>query len=185
LKLHFRKDRRSGARDHHSAAPAVPNHVGAALRRDNHPAISRVMRPNEVTTRAFRESDYDAVVELWRTADGVEVAEGDSREEIAAYLKRNPNLSRVTESGGELVGAVLCGHDGHRGIIYHLAVAPSHRGQGIGRQLIEEGITGLRTCGIVRALLLVAKDNEGGVKFWQSLGFEPVSHADAYGIDIL
>ncbi len=143
------------------------------------------MKSPEFVTRAFRESDYDTVVELWQTAEGVEVAEGDSREEIAAYLKRNPNLSRVAEDGGKLVGAVLCGHDGHRGIIYHLAVAPSHRGQGIGRKLIEEGLAGLRACGIVRVILLVAKDNEGGVKFWRSLGFEAIDVAEPYGIDLV
>jgi GNAT superfamily N-acetyltransferase len=48
------------------------------------------------------------------------------------------------------VGAVLCSHDGRRGLIYHLAVAPAHHGQGIGKRLVQECITGLRDAGITR-----------------------------------
>ncbi len=142
------------------------------------------MQANGVITRTFKESDYDAVVVLWQAAEGVEIAEGDSRADIAGYLKRNPGLSRVAEIEGRLVGAVLCGHDGRRGLIYHLAVAPSHRSQGLGRKLIDECVAGLKACDIQRAILLVAQDNEGGRIFWKSLGFEAIE-AEAYGIDII
>jgi len=57
-------------------------------------------------------SDYDEAVALWNDVEGVEICEGDSPQEIAAYLKRNPRLSRVAEADGEMVGVALCGHDG-------------------------------------------------------------------------
>jgi ribosomal protein S18 acetylase RimI-like enzyme len=135
-------------------------------------------------TRSFRTEDYDAVLRLWEQSEGVEVAEGDDRAGIASYLARNPNLSRIAEVDGVIAGAVLCGHDGRRGLIYHLAVASTARGQGIGRKLVGECIDGLKACGIKRALMLVAQDNGDGREFWLKLGFEEISGASAFGIDI-
>ncbi len=86
-----------------------------------------------IRTREFVIDDYEKAVTLWNLVEGVEVAEGDSKEEIRAYLLRNPGLSRVAEESGAIIGAVLCGHDGRRGLIYHLAVAPAHHGKGIGK----------------------------------------------------
>lgn len=140
---------------------------------------------SEITTRAFREEDYDPVVQLWEQSDGVEVAEGDDRTGIHDYLKRNPNLSRVAMSGDHVVGAVLCGHDGRRGLIYHLAVAVKFRGRGVGRMLVAECIEGLRSRGIKRTLILIAKDNEGGRDFWISQGFEEISGGVPFGLDLV
>lgn len=129
-------------------------------------------------------ADYDDVVRLWKSCDGVEVAEGDTRTEIAGYLERNPGMSRVAESGGRLIGAVLCGHDGRRGLIYHLAIAADWRGRGVGRRLVEEGMGALKAAGLRRVLILVAKDNEVGKGFWRAQGFEQIEEAEAWGRDI-
>ena len=137
-----------------------------------------------INTREFVTDDYDAAVALWNLAEGVEVAEGDSREEIRAYLLRNPGLSRVAEEDGTIVGAVLCGHDGRRGLIYHLAVASAHHGKGIGKLLVQECVTRLRATGIVRALILVAGDNTKAHSFWLRTGWEDVPGAILMGIDL-
>jgi ribosomal protein S18 acetylase RimI-like enzyme len=86
-----------------------------------------------VTTREFVMADYDRAIALWEKIEGVEICEGDSREEVREYLKRNPGLSRVAEVDGVMVGAALCGHDGRRGWIYHVAMAQEHRGRGVGK----------------------------------------------------
>ena len=80
-----------------------------------------------ITTRAFVIDDFERAVALWNAMEGVEICEGDAREEIRAYLERNPGLSRVVEDDGKIVAAALCGHDGRRGFIYHLAVAGAGR----------------------------------------------------------
>ena len=139
---------------------------------------------SSITTREFVIDDYDEVVALWSVVEGVEVAEGDSKEEIRAYFLRNPGLSRVAEKDGTIVGAVLCGHDGRRGLIYHLAVAPAHHWQGIGKRLVHECVTHLRAAGIVRALILVARDNASGHSFWLRNGWEDVPGAILMGIDL-
>lgn len=124
------------------------------------------------------------MVALWKATEGVEVAEGDDAAGIDRYLQRNPGLSRVALRDEQVVGAVLCGHDGRRGLIYHLAVAAGCRGQGLGRKLVDECLAGLRRAGIPRALILVADDNGGGREFWKGEGFEQIEGAAAYGLDL-
>ena len=132
-----------------------------------------------VTIREFVLGDYDRAIALWERIDGVEICEGDSREEIGEYLERNPGLSRVAEVDGEIVGAALCGHDGRRGWIYHLAVAKESRGRGVGKLLLEDCVRGLREAGLKRAIILVAGDNPAGHKFWLREGWEDIDGAIA------
>jgi ribosomal protein S18 acetylase RimI-like enzyme len=115
-------------------------------------------------------ADYDEVMALWRATEGLTLRDADSREAIAGYLERNPALSFVARDGG-VVGAVLGGHDGRRGYLYHLAVAPSHRGRGLGRALAERVMAGLATRGIAKCHILVHADNAAGRAFWARAGW--------------
>jgi N-acetylglutamate synthase len=130
-----------------------------------------------ITTREFVIADYDRAVALWCEVEGVEICEGDSRQEIRGYLERNPGLSRVAEENATMVGAVLCGHDGRRGWIYHLAVSLAYRGRGVGKLLLEECCRGLRSAGIKRAIILVDGDNSAGKEFWVRNGWENIAGA--------
>ena len=139
---------------------------------------------SEIKTRAFEIADYEAAVQLWSRVEGVEIAEGDSKEEIARYLLQNSGLSRVAEDNGAIVGVSLCGHDGRRGYIYHLAVAPEYHGRGVGRKLVAECLDGLRRLGLPRALILVAGDNPQGQAFWRRCGWEDVPEVKVMGMDL-
>ena len=141
------------------------------------------MEETEIKTRELIVADYDRLLGLWRAVEGLEICEGDSREEIATFLRRNPKLSRVAEENETTAGAALCGHDGRRGWIYHLAVAPSFRGRGVGRLLLEDCLQGLRSVGIKRAIILVAEDNSLGREFWLRNGWENIDGAMAMGRD--
>jgi ribosomal protein S18 acetylase RimI-like enzyme len=137
-----------------------------------------------LTTREFRIEDYDAAVHLWTRVEGVEIAEGDSREDLIHYLSRNPGFSRVAEEGDKLVGVALCGHDGRRGFIYHLAIDPTCQQRGIGRRIIAECVDALRNAGLERALILVAGDNDAAHAFWRRCGWEDVPGALLMGMDL-
>ena len=139
---------------------------------------------SEIKTRAFEIADYEAAVQLWSRVEGVEIAEGDSKEEIARYLLQNSGLSQVAEDNGAIVGVSLCGHDGRRGYIYHLAVAPEYHGRGVGRKLVAECLEGLRRLGLPRALILVAGDNPRGQAFWRRCGWEDVPEVKVMGMDL-
>src|SRR5438067_11463363 len=138
----------------------------------------------EMKTREFRIEDYDAAVKLWNRVEGLDVAEGDDRETIRRFLDRNRELSRIATDGATIVGAVLCGHDGRRGYVYHLAVDPKYHGQGVGRRLIDECLAGLKRAGLERANILVAKDNPRGREFWRRCGWEDLDGALPMGRDV-
>jgi len=138
----------------------------------------------EIQTREFRIEDYDGAIELWNRVEGLDVAEGDDRETIRRFLGQNPGLSRIAMDGAVIVGAVLCGHDGRRGYVYHLAVDPTYRGRGVGRRLIDECLAGLKRIGLERANILVANDNPRGREFWKSCGWEDLEGAAPMGRDL-
>ncbi|HTL78518.1 MAG TPA: GNAT family N-acetyltransferase [Candidatus Babeliales bacterium] len=138
----------------------------------------------QIVTREFFIDDYDAVLELWQTVEGLEVAEGDNKEGVAQFITRNPGLSRVAIDGTKIVGIAMCGHDGRRGHIYHVAVDPAYRRYGLGRRLVQEGLDGLRQLGILRVIILVADYNLGGAEFWKRAGWEDIPGAVPMGIDI-
>ena len=124
-----------------------------------------------ITIREMLAVDYEAVYALWEAADGVGVDASDSREGILRYLERNPGLSHVAEDGQNLVAAVLCGYDGRRGYLSHLAVADSHREQGLGRQLADLCLEKLADLGITRCNLRIFTDNQDGRAFWERVGW--------------
>jgi ribosomal protein S18 acetylase RimI-like enzyme len=116
-------------------------------------------------------TDYQAVIALWRTTEGVVLRDIDRPEAIARYLERNPGSSFVAVDGGRLVGTVLCGHDGRRGYLQHLAVDPPYRRQGIGRALVERALDALQRLGILKCHLMVLPGNETARAFWASIGW--------------
>jgi len=135
--------------------------------------------------RPFTIDDYDEAFELWRGAEGVGLrGSADSREGIARYLQRNQGSSFVARQGGTLVGAVLCGHDGRRGFLHHLAVAESHRQRGIGAALARKCLASLREAGIPRCLLFVHAGNEGAQEFWSHEGWSLRGDVEMMSVDL-
>ena len=124
--------------------------------------------------REFRyPDDYPAVIELWQYAGpGIHVRRSDQPEGIELKLQRDPDLFLIAEADGQMIGAVLGGFDGRRGMMYHLAVAESQRRRGIGLALMEELERRLRAKGCIRYYLLVTQDNESAVKFYEDYGWQ-------------
>ena len=121
--------------------------------------------------RHFRIEDFDAVIALWRRTEGVGLNESDTRPAVAAFLRRNPKLSFVAENDGRIIGAVLCGHDGRRGYLHHLAVSKRHRSRAIGRQLVNACLAKLRKAGISKCNIFIFANNAEGMKFWKHTGW--------------
>ncbi len=123
--------------------------------------------------REFTLEDYDAVLALWQNAgEGLGIGRSDTRKEIAKKLQRDPDLFLVAEDDGKIVGTVIGGYDGRRGLIYHLAVARAYRQRGIGTLLMNEVERRLRAKGCVRAYLLIKRGNEQVVEFYRQRGWE-------------
>lgn len=124
------------------------------------------------TLTPFSASDYDDAFALWQATEGMGLGESDTREAISLFLERNPGLSSVIRAADRrLVGAVLCGHDGRRGYLHHLAVAKAERGRGFGRVLVETSLANLRAQGIARTSIFLYASNTAGRAFWQHAGW--------------
>lgn len=130
----------------------------------------------------MRIEDYDEVLTLWSRTEGLSRLE--TRDEFARYLERNAGFSQIARADGQLVGAVLCGHDGRRGYLYHLAVARAHRGQGLARQLVARCLQRLARAGIPRCSLQVYQANESGLEFWRRLGWTARTDVQPFTIDV-
>ena len=122
--------------------------------------------------REFTIEDYDAAYALWQATEGIGLSEADKRENVAYFLKHNPGLSMVAEEDGKVVGALLCGSDGRRGFLHHLAVARTHRRAGTGRALVTRCLSGLAGIGMRKCHIFVMQDNNEGKAFWQRIGWE-------------
>jgi len=126
----------------------------------------------EMQIRKMRIKDYNSVYRLWLSTPGMGLNDiDDSEAGIKKYLLRNPNTCFVAEKGGEIIGVILSGHDGRRGLIYHLAVNVSEREQGVGNTLLENAIGALKNEGISKVYITIFKNNVTGNAFWDKRGF--------------
>jgi N-acetylglutamate synthase len=125
---------------------------------------------NTVRLEAFAPQHVAAAHALWLATPGVGLSEADAPDALARFLQRNPGLSWVAMHGTELVGTILVGHDGRRGLVHHLAVATRCRRQGLGQRLLQQGLQALAAQGIAKCHLLVFADNADGRAFWQAVG---------------
>jgi N-acetylglutamate synthase len=132
------------------------------------------MKPKSSTYRidTMKLSDFSAVSRLWRNSEGIGLNESDTKANIAIYLKRNPAMSFVARKGKTIIGAVLCGHDGRRGYLHHLAVAKDRRGDGIGKKLVEASFSALARAGITRCNIYLFNNNTEGEAFWLHNGWK-------------
>ena len=136
---------------------------------------ARMTEPDILIRPISFPEEFEAVQSLWQSAGpGVHLGYSDSSAEIARKLERDPDLFLVAEIDGRLVGTVIGGYDGRRGMIYHLAVDQHVRTNGIGTALMQEVENRLRQKGCFKAYLMVVKDNPQGIDFYQHRGWSPM-----------
>ena len=124
-----------------------------------------------VNIREMTLDYYEDVTRLWSETSGIGLSNADSKANIARYLERNPGFSFVAIQEEQVVGAILCGHDGRRGYIHHLAIEKDFRRHGVGRALVERCLTVLKAVGINKCHLFVCAENPSAQAFWQDIGW--------------
>jgi putative acetyltransferase len=128
---------------------------------------------------------YEKVYYLWQNCEGVGLSRADSKDSIARYLERNPGMSFVALEDGRVAGAVLCGHDGRRASLNHLAVHPDFRKRGIAKALVEKCLAALAAEGIQKCHIFVYESNGEGIAFWKKLGWKKRNDIGLMSFDIL
>ena len=126
------------------------------------------MLPSRI--RSMVPEDLPEVICFWQEMEGIGLNESDSVPALTSYLQRNPELSLVARNGqGQIIGAVLCGHDGRRGYLHHLAVARNYRKMGVGRALVEICLSSLQALNILKCNLFLLSNNSSGEAFWREM----------------
>ena len=142
---------------------------------------------SKITIRQFQfPEDYQQVHDLWCSIErGVHVGRSDAPAEIEKKLGRDPDLFLVAECEGGIIGSVIGGYDGRRGLIYHLAVSASFRGQGIGSQLMDDVEARLRGKGCLKCYLLVTNDNREVEDYYRNRGWQHMDSVHLFGKELL
>lgn len=126
----------------------------------------------ETVIRSMSIEDYPAVKALWRSIRGFGIRSiDDSEEGVARFLARNPGISVVAERDEEIVGAILCGHDGRRGCLYHVCVREDCRMQGVGKAMVVFCMEALKKEQINKVSLIAFTKNDVGNAFWKQIGW--------------
>src|SRR5690349_22940059 len=130
------------------------------------------MNPS-IEIREYRfPADYESVFALWKSIErGVHTGRSDTPAEIEKKLARDPDLFLVAEAGSSIIGSVIGGYDGRRGLVYHLAVASEFRGMGVGSKLMDELESRLREKGCLKCYLLVTSDNPEAEIYYEHRGW--------------
>jgi ribosomal protein S18 acetylase RimI-like enzyme len=142
---------------------------------------------SEIQVRQFCfPADYQQVIDLWSSIEkGVRVGRSDSPGEIEKKMDRDPDLFLVAESENKIIGSVIGGYDGRRGLIYHLAVNAAFRRQRVGSRLMDEVESRLRAKGCLKCYLLIANDNLDVGAFYQAQGWQQMTDVSLYGKTLL
>jgi len=121
--------------------------------------------------RAATLADAPGVLALWREAEA-EPTHTDNLESVGQLLRRDPASLIVAEANARIVGSVIAAWDGWRGSIYRLAVVPSHRRRGLGRQLVRAAEERLAMVGASRLQAIVVESDLHATAFWRTSGWE-------------
>lgn len=135
--------------------------------------------------RLMTIDDYEQVYALWMRIKGFAIRSiDDSKEGIAKFLRRNPTTSVVAIEDERVVGAILCGHDGRRGCLYHVCVDPDYRRRGIGKAMVGFCLDALRAEGINSVTLIAFTQNDIGNSFWHHVGWAEREDLNNYDFNL-
>ena len=141
---------------------------------DRRHQMRKKQRRNEefMNIRTMTIEDYEGVYALWMSIKGFAIRSlDDSYEGVSRFLKRNPSSSVVAVEEGEIVGSILCGHDGRRGCLYHVCVHEEHRMRGIGKSMVVYCMKELEKEQISKVSLIAFTKNDIGNAFWKEIGW--------------
>jgi len=139
----------------------------------------------ETIIQTMQIGDYEQALDLWQRTPGMGLSKADEKQELEKFLERNATLCFVAWVGEELAGTILCGEDGRRGYIYHLAVDPDFRKTGIGKNLVQHALDELQRIGIQKCHLFVYGSNESGISFWKHNGWKLREDIALMSIDLI
>lgn len=116
-------------------------------------------------------ADADDVMKFWSTAAEDSHRPPDSPDAVLRLIARDPEALILALDNDVVVGSIIAGWDGWRCHLYRLAVAPTHRRQGIGRELVARAEQRFTSYGGTRADAMVLDDNDQAHGVWSTVGY--------------
>ncbi len=132
-----------------------------------------------------RPEHIPEMIEFWKKIDGLGLGRSDEPWALEIMLAHNPDSCLIAWHGDTMIGTVLGGFDGRRGMIYHLAVLPSWRRCKLGKVLLERCLAVLQQRGAAKVNLFVYRDNSGARSFYEELGWVLREDIQAYSWDYM
>lgn len=133
----------------------------------------KTMDEIQYVIRAMSPDDFEKVHSLWMSIHGFGIRSiDDSREGVRRFLNRNPGCSVVATLGDEIVGSILCGHDGRTACFYHVCVREDQRNRGIGKAMVLFAMRALQKEHVSKISLEAFRTNEIGNRFWNAEGWK-------------
>ena len=131
------------------------------------------------TIRDARLEDASALTRLTREELGYDYPEDRLRAHLEAFFPDSRQKILVAEQGGEVLGYLqLMDYDSLYGepmkTVMGIAVSSSHRGEGIGRALLEAGEEWARATGAAGIRLTSGESRSGAHDFYRHCGYEEV-----------
>lgn len=126
-----------------------------------------------LTYRHAVAADASAVMAFWATAAEDSHRPPDSTTAVLRLIARDPRALMLAIDNDQVVGSIIVGWDGWRCHLYRLAVAPTHRRQGIGRELVARAEAAFAEYGGTRADAMVLDDNAQAHRVWATAGYAP------------
>jgi ribosomal protein S18 acetylase RimI-like enzyme len=124
-------------------------------------------------TLAFHELqdvNLESVVSLWKTCELTRPWNDPYKDiQFARESENSTVLVGIFEE--RVVAAVMVGHDGHRGVLYYLAVDPAFQKRGFGKATVAAAEAWLRERGVWKINLMVRSENEKAGHFYERLGY--------------
>jgi len=121
--------------------------------------------------RSLAAEDYGACLQIWARCGRTAAWAWEDPTVLMRLIMRNPSICCVAEHGGRLIGALLCGHDGARACLHHVAVAEAWRRRGIGSALVARTLAELAKAGIQHVHATVDGTNGSGMPFMRACGW--------------
>jgi len=121
--------------------------------------------------RRYDASDEEQVIRLWQISFPNDPPRNEPRSVIQRKLAVDPELFLVGESSGRVIATALGGYDGFRGWVYHLAITPERRREGLARQMMGQIEARLAARGCPKLNLQVRTSNAEVIAFYESLGY--------------
>lgn len=128
----------------------------------------------EIQIRRYRHPmDYQAAYHVWESCgDGIHISFSDSPQELEKLVNISPGLFFLAEDHGKVIGTVMGGFDGRRGLIYHLAVLPEYQNHHIGSLLLNTVEDALVKRGCKKIYLFLVPENLERAGFYENKGYD-------------